>query len=164
MPYGMAIHGSLKDAEQRRLRAMTLLERGCGQSEVARQVGVTPGAVSQWVKAFRRGGPAALKAKVHPGPKPKLSPPQIGRWQKLLLQGATHHGFATELWTLARVVAVIRKHFAVTYDPSGVWHVLRRMNWTCQKPERRARERDEQAIVAWRKEDLPRIKKRPPKR
>jgi transposase len=65
---------------------------------------------------------------------------------------------------LARVVEVIRKHFGVTYDPSGVWHVLRRMGWTCQKPERRARERDEQAIAAWRKEDWPRIKKRPPKR
>lgn len=108
---------------------MTLLGQGCCQSEVARQVGVTPGAVSQWVKVFRRDGPDALKAKVHPGPKPKLSGPQIERLQKLLLQGATHHGFATELWTLARVVGVIRKHFGVTYDPSGVWHVLRRMGW-----------------------------------
>jgi len=160
----MAIHCSRKDAEQRRLRAMTLLERGYSQSEVAWRVGVTPGAVSQWVTAFRRDGPDALKAKAHPGPKPKLSGPQIERLQRILLQGATHHGFATELWTLVRVVAVIRKHFGVTYDPSGVWHVLRRMGWTCQKPERRARERDEQAIVAWRKEDVPRIKKRPPKR
>jgi transposase len=115
----MALHGSRKDAEQRRLQAMTLLEQGCCQSEVARQVGVTPGAVSQWVKAYRRDGPDALKAKVHSGPKPKLNPPQIERLQKLLLQGATHHGFATELWTLARIVAVVRKHFGVTYDPSG---------------------------------------------
>jgi len=160
----MAIHGSRKDAEQRRLRAMTLLEQGCCQSEVARQMGVTPGAVSQWVKAFRRDGPDALKAKIHPGPKPKLSEPQVERLQQLLLQGATHHGFATELWTLARVVELIRKQFGVSYDPSGVWHVLRRMGWTCQKPERRARERDESAIAAWRKEDWPRIKKRPPKR
>ena len=160
----MAIYCSRKDAEQRRRRAMTLLERGCCQSEVARQVGVTPGAVSQWVKAYRRDGPDALKAKTHPGPKPKLSKRQIERLQKLLLQGARRHGFATELWTLARVVEVIRKHFAVTYDPSGVWHLLRRMGWTCQKPERRARERDEQAIATWRQEDLPRIKKRPPKR
>lgn len=160
----MAMYGSRKDAEQRRLRAMTLLRRGYCQSEVARPVGVTPGAVSQWVKAYRRDGPNALKAKAHPGPKPKLSRPQIERLQKLLLQGATHHGFATELWTLARIVAVIRKHFAVTYDPSGVWHLLQRMGWSCQKPERRARERDEQATAAWYKKDLPRIKKRSPKR
>ncbi len=59
---------------------------------------------------------------------------------------------------------MIRKHFAVTYDPSGVWHLLQRLGWSCQKPERRARERDEQAIATWYKKDLPRIKKRPPKR
>jgi len=160
----MAIHCSRKDAEQRRLQAMTLLEQGYCQSEVARQVGVTAGAVSQWVKACRRDGPDALKAKVHPGPKPKLSTRQMQRLQKLLLKGARDHGFATELWTLARIVEVIRKHFAVTYDPSGVWHLLRRMGWTCQKPERRARERNEQAIVAWRKENWTRIKKRSQKR
>lgn len=160
----MAIHCSRKDAERRRLQGMMLLEQGYCQSEVARQVGVTPGAVSQWVKAYRRDGPDALKAKVHPGPKPKLSKPQMHRLQKLLLKGATHHGFGTELWTLARIVEVIRKHFAVTYDPSGVWHLLRRMGWTCQKPERRARERNEQAIVAWRKENWPRTKKRPQRR
>ena len=66
--------------------------------------------------------------------------------------------------TQERVREVIRKHFGVTYDPSGVWHVLQRMGWTCQKPERRARERDEQAIAAWYKKDLPRIKKRSSKR
>ena len=160
----MAIHCSRKDSERRRLQAMMLLEQGYCQSEVARRVGVTPGAVSQWVKAYRRDGPDALKAKVHLGPKPKLSKPQMQRLEKLLLKGATHHGFATELWTLARIVELIRNHFGVTYDPSGVWHLLRRMGWTCQKPERRARERNEQAIVAWRKENWPRIKKRPQKR
>jgi transposase len=160
----MKMHGSRKNAEQRRLQAMALLKQGYCQSEVARQVGVTPGAVSQWVKAYRRDGPDALKAKVHPGRKPKLSKAQMRRLEKLLLKGATHHGFATDLWTLARIVELIGKHFAVTYDPSGVWHLLRRMGWTCQKPERRARERNEQAIVAWHKENWPRIKKRAQKR
>jgi len=61
---------------------------------------------------------------------------------------------------LKRVAQVIHKHFGVTYDPSGVWHVLRRMGWSCQKPRRRARERNEQAIVQWRQQDWPRIKKR----
>jgi len=55
---------------------------------------------------------------------------------------------------------VILIHLGVSYDPSGVWHVLRRMGWTCQKPERRARERDEEAIAVWRQVDWPRMKKR----
>ena len=156
----MAIHCSRKDAEQRRLRAITLLEQKFSQSEVARQLGVTPAAVCQWVKVRRRDGPEALKAKIHPGPKPKLNVRQLKRLEKLLLQGPTRHGFATDLWTLPRIVELIRRTFGVNYDPSGVWHVLVRMGWSCQKPERRARERDEHAIKTWRKNAWPDIKKR----
>jgi putative transposase len=57
------------------------------------------------------------------------------------------------------VAKVIEEQFGIEYDPSGVWHVLRRMGWSCQKPERQARERDEDAIATWRKTDWPRIKK-----
>lgn len=156
----MATLLSRKDAEQRRLRAMTLLEQQFSQSEVARQLGVTPAAVSQWVKARRRDGPEALKAKIHPGPKPKLTARQLKRLEKLLLQGPTRHGFATDLWTLPRIAKLIQQTFGVHYDPSGVWHVLVRMGWSCQKPERRARERDEEAIETWRNKDWPNIKKR----
>lgn len=151
---------SRKEAEQRRLRGIALLDEGWNQAEVADRLGVTPGAVSQWVKARRQGGDAALKAKPHPGPKPKLNDRQLKRLEKMLLQGPRKHGHATELWTLKRVVALVQKHFEVTYDPSGVWHVIKRLGFSCQKPERRARERDEKAILRWRKKDWPRIKKR----
>jgi len=83
---------------------------------------------------------------------------------RLLKQGPGKHGYRTELWTLPRVAELIRKHFGVRYDQSGVWHVLRRMEWSCQKPERRARERDEKAVARWRSKDWPRIKKRAKKR
>ena len=59
---------------------------------------------------------------------------------------------------------VIGVTFGVEYRPSTVWHILRAMGWSCQKPERRARERDEQAIATWRQQDWPRIKKRRKKR
>ena len=143
---------------------MTLLDQGRSQAEVARQLGVTPAAVSQWVKARRHGGEEALRAKPHPGPKPKLNDRQLQRLEKLLLRGPRKHGYPTELWTLKRVAEVIWKHFGVRYDPSGVWHVLHRRGWSCQKPEKRARERDEDAIVQWRKKDWPGIKKRQTKR
>jgi transposase len=160
MPYT----GSRKDAERRRMRAMTLLDQGWSQAEIARTLGVTPAAVSQWVKARREGGTAALKARPHPGPTPKLNDRQLKRLEKILLRGPRRAGYPTELWTLKRVAEVIKTTFDVTYDPSGVWHVLNRMGWSCQKPERRAREREEDAIVTWRKKDWPRIKKRATKR
>jgi len=138
---------------------VALLDQGWSQARVAAEVGVTRSAVSKWVKARADGGKAALKAKPHPGPKPKLSPRQLARLEKMLLQGPRKHGYPTELWTCPRVVALIQKTFAVRYDPSGVWHLLTRLNWSAQKPERRARERDEEAIRRWRKKDWPRIKK-----
>jgi transposase len=160
MPYT----GSRKDAERRRLRAMTLLDEGRSQGEVAEEVGVTPSAVSKWAKARRDGVDAALAARLHPGPRPKLTDRQIARLERMLLQGPRPHGYATELWTVPRVTELIARRFGVTYNPSGVWHLLTRMGWSCQKPERRARERDEDAIAAWRKRDWPRIKKRAAKR
>lgn len=126
-------------------------------------LGVTPGPVSQWKSHWQQGGQAALAAKPMPGPCPRLSPLEHESLARLLLRGPETHGFATGLWTLARVRQVICRHFGVAYDLSGVWHVLRRMNWSCQKPERKARERDEEAIARWRKTTWPRLKKSPPK-
>jgi transposase len=82
----------------------------------------------------------------------------------MLRQGPRKHGYGTELWTLARMAEVIAVNFGVEYHPSAVWHILRAMEWSCQKPERRARERDEETIQRWRQEDWPRIKKRPKNR
>ena len=156
--------GSSEELERRRVQAMALLDEGWSQAEIARRFGVTQGAVSQWKKAYQRDGPDGIKAHRHPGPKPKLNDKQRVRLGQILLKGAGAHGYRTELWTLSRVAQVIRRRFGVQYDPSGVWHVLRHMGWSCQKPERRARERDEQAIAQWRKRDWPRIKKRAKKR
>ncbi len=44
------------------------------------------------------------------------------------------------------MAALIAQHFGITYCPSGVWRLLRRMGWSAQKPTRRARERDDHAI------------------
>ena len=110
------------------------------------------------------GGGVAVEEAPHPGPKPKLTAKQREQLGRLLLKGARAHGYRTELWTLKRVTELIHKRFGVQYDPSGVWHVLHHMGWSPQKPERRARERDDEAIAQWRKKDWPRIKKRPKKR
>jgi transposase len=138
---------------------MTLLDQGLNATQVAVKLGVTPSAVCKWAKARASGGDQALNAKPHPGPKPKLDTRQIARLEKMLLQGPRKHGYATALWTCPRVAELIERAFGVRYDPSGVWHLLTRMGWSAQKPERRARERDEQAIATWRKKDWPRIKK-----
>jgi transposase len=85
----------------------------------------------------------------------------LRRLARLLSQGATAHGWATELWTAARVTTVIQRHFGVRFHPEHVRKLLkRRLGWTSQKPVRRARERDEAAIAHWRAVEWPRLKKK----
>jgi transposase len=155
----MRTPGKPEELECQRLQALALLEAGHGPSEVARRLGVSPGAVSRWKKLSQQAGRKGLKAQPHPGPRPKLTGRQRRDLERLLLKGPLAHGYLTDLWTLKRIAEVIEKQFGVRYDLSGVWHVLRRMGWSCRRPEGRARERDEGAIARWRQRDWPRIKK-----
>ena len=100
-----------------------------------------------------------MKAKPHRGPKPRLNEKQKQRLVKILLAGPRKAGYRTDLWTCPRVAEVIAKKFGVKYHAAHVWKILRSLGLTCQKPEQRARERDDAAIVRWRKKEWPRIKR-----
>ena len=156
--------GSAEELERRRRQAMALIDRGMRSAAVARAVGVSRASVTRWRQAYAAGGAEAMAAKPHPGGPSRLTDAQRKRLVRMLLQGPRKHGYGTELWTLARVAQLIAVKFGVEYHPSAVWHILRAMGWSCQKPERRARERDESAIETWRQEQWPDIKKRPKKR
>lgn len=152
--------GSAEALEMRRQIAGKLLEEGKGLREVARLVGASPSSVFRWKEAMDAGGPAALAAKPHPGRPARLGAPQKRALLTILRQGPRAVGFNTELWTLRRVAQVIEREFGVRYHPGHVWTILRTLGWSAQKPERRARERDEAAIKRWRTQEWERIKKR----
>ena len=143
---------------------MALIDQGVRPAAVARAVGVSRASVTRWRQAYAVGGHEAMAAKPHPGGASRLTDGQRKRLIRMLLQGPGKHGYGTELWTLARVAQLIAVKFGVEYHPSAVWHILRALGWSCQKPERRARERDEDAIATWRQLEWPRIKKRSKKR
>lgn len=153
--------GSAEALEVRRRIAGRLLQEGRGVREVAHLVGAAPSSVSRWKKKVEAGGLEALRAKPHPGRRARLTTQQKGQLAAILVQGAVAAGFPTDLWTLARVAQVIEREFGVQYHPGHVWYILRDMDWSAQKPERRARERDEEAIRRWREEEWARIKKKP---
>ena len=152
--------GTPKQLEKRRRRAVQLLESGQRLSAVARQVGAAVSSVFRWWQAYRRKGTRGLDARPTPGRPPRLSTSQKRQLVRLLTRGALHAGYRTDLWTLPRVTELIHQEFGVRYHPAHVWKVLTALGWSCQKPERRAVERDEVAIARWKREDWPRIKKR----
>jgi transposase len=145
--------------EGRRLRALELKEQGWKQSEIAEALGVTEGAVSQWMKRAREEGVQALRHKPPPGAPSRLSEDERARLPKLLAQGAQAHGFRGEVWTCERVAMVIRKEFGVSYHPAHVSRVVRALGLSLQKPQRRAEQRDEEAIEHWKEEKWPSLKK-----
>lgn len=152
--------GSAAELEARRLRAVDLLGDGKSNTEVARLVGADVSSVKRWKRALAQGGVAALAAKPNRGRPPRLTLEQMQALSSLVRAGAQAAGFRTALWTCRRVAQVIRDHFAVTYHPDHVGRILHALGFSLQKPQRRARQRDEAAIARWRKHDWRRIKKR----
>jgi transposase len=145
--------------EARRLQAWHLKQQGWSQRQIAAAMGVSEGAVSQWMKRARAAGPEALRRRPPPGAPRRLSPAQLARLPALLHQGPTAYGFRGDLWTRSRVAAIIRLEFGVCYHPRHVGRLLALIRWSPQKPTRRARQRDEAAIAQWRDETWPALKK-----
>src|SRR5262249_40489315 len=141
--------------EGRRLRAWELKQQGWTQRQIAAALGVSEGAVSQWLRRAREGGVAALRRRPRPGPKPKLTAAQRAELARLLAQGAEARGFIGEVWTTTRVATVIRRHFGVAYHPAHVSRLLRRLKWSVQKPGRVATQRNAAAIRRWWAERWP---------
>ena len=138
--------GTAEELQRRRIRAVELVNSGESPEDVAHFLGCGRSSVYTWVKLARED-PGKLAAKPHPGRTPRLTEADRERLEELLLQGAVAHGWRTELWTAARVADLIERHFQVSFHPEHVRKVLKRkLGWTSQKPQKRARERDEVAI------------------
>lgn len=145
--------------EGRRLRAWELHLLGWNQVRIAEALGVTPAAISQWLKRARLGGADALRAHPAPGPTAALNPDQLAQLVDLLAQGAEAFGFLGAVWTRRRVAQLIKEQFAVSYHPTHVGRLLKQLGWSPQKPLIRATQRDEVAIAAWYSERWPVLKK-----
>jgi transposase len=157
----MRPRGSAELLEDRRRRALTLLDEGLSLNEVGRRIGCAPSSVMRWREARRRGGQKGLKVRFSPGRPKKLSASQAVSLVRVLLKGAMANGYPTQLWTTARVAEVIRKSFRVRYHRDHVGRLLHGLGWSHQKPQKKALERDEAKIRRFIREDWPRVKKTP---
>lgn len=153
--------GSADLLEHRRHRALALLDEGRSLHDVARLIDCAPSSVMRWRNVRRRGGTKALKVRASPGRPPKLTSSQHRRLVRLLLKGPESHGYSTDLWTTARICDLIEGKFRVRYHRDHIGRLMKQLGWTHQKPERRARERDEVAIRRWKRTRWASVKKTP---
>lgn len=150
--------------EERRLEAGRLLREGqLSQAEIARRVGVSRMAVTQWAQQMKRQrrGLTGLQRRVPPGRPPYLTASQWRAVLSRLKRGALQAGYATDRWTLARIRQLLKQEYGVTYNVTYLAAKLRQLGWSPQHPTRYAKERNEAVVAAWLKEHWPRIKKSP---
>src|SRR5881628_3634243 len=161
----MRPQGTPAELERRRRRAIDLLQRDVPVHVVAERVGVDRRSVRRWKRAHRIRGRAGLRARPASGRPPTLTAPQRRQWVRLVIAGRDAAGSATNLWTGRRIVDVIRRHFKVTYHADHVWRLLRACGFSPQRPQPRAKERDDRRVREWIQQDWPRVKKtRAPRR
>lgn len=146
--------------EARRKRALELKADGWKQREIAYALDVSEAAVSQWVSTPGTPGVEPWRAKPHRQGPLKLSGQQLHLLPDLLSHGAQAYGFRGEVWTCARVAAMIRQEFGVSYHKAHVSRLLKAVCWTPQMPLTRALQRDEARIQEWRVTVWPELKKR----
>ena len=130
---------------------------GWGQAEIADALDVTSGVVSQRMRRAREGGgPEALRKRSASGaPSRLLQEEQV----KIFAWLAEARGFRSGRWTLRRVAAFIECKLCIRYRPGQASKLRPGWGWSSQKPERRARQRDEAAIRQWLPERWPAIRK-----
>lgn len=150
---------SRKDKEKRRLKAAKMFKNGISQAEIAEKLRVTPAAVSQWHKLWDKSGSEALKSIGCPGPESDLIPEKRKAFKKAILKGPQFYGYETNLWTLSRLRAVMKKVNRIDFSDVWIRHIVMDLGFTPQKPQVKARQRNEEAIAGWKEKTLPNLKK-----
>ncbi|UUZ78325.1 IS630 family transposase [Polaromonas sp. P1(28)-13] len=149
----------LSEAAKKRLKAGRMLLAGKGCAEVALAVGVARQTVYTWKRLLDEGGIDALREVPERGRPAQLDEQQLAAVRAALLQSPTEQGFGTELWTLKRVAAVIERMHGVRFGQTQVWRILGSLGFSPQKPEKRAIERNDDAVRAWKRRTWPSLKK-----
>ena len=141
--------------EQVRFAAAALIEAGATDQEVARRFRVSRMSANRWRRALAAGGKQALASKGAGGARCKLTPAQLAELEAVLDADPAAWGWDDQCWTLARIAGLVCERFKVEYTLAGLAVLLHRFGWSVQVPARRAAERDEATITAWREETWP---------
>ena len=145
--------------ELRRLEAGKLFAKGTNQAEIARRFKVTTAAVCQWHSAWQRKGNDGLLSKGPSGIDPKLSDKKKERLRQLILKGPIKAGYTTDFWTISRIQDIIKKKLKIPLGTGTIWRTIVNLGFSCQKPERRSKERKEKMITDWKLKTFPKLKK-----
>jgi transposase len=148
-----------KELERRRLNASRLFEDGVSQVSISKKFNVSRAAVCQWYAMWKKDKQKGLRSRGLPGFDSKLTEEKKKKLKTIILAGPIKSGYVTDFWTINRVRAVTKKELHIDLGYTRIWNTVLSLGFSCQKPERRARERNEKVITDWKLNTFPRLKK-----
>lgn len=143
--------------EHLRIQAIKLWEKKKKVKDIAGDFGVTKSAVYKWIENYKHKGIGGLKKRKAKGANPKLSEEEIKKLLGMIEKTADNYGFECPLWDCKKINRLILEKFGKSIHFSNVWRLLKRMGLSPQKPQRRAKERDEDEVKEWIKNIWPKI-------
>lgn len=130
------------NAKQRdRYRAVRLALEGKETLEIARIVARSRKFVQAWVYRYRDGGREALLPIKQPGRRPKLPAEQHQRLKERLDAGPRSDDNVCTLRG-RDIRRIVQAEFGVVYSGSGVYELLRRLDYSSLKPRPKHRKTD----------------------
>ena len=127
--------GSSEVIEERRRRAMALLDTGLSLNEVGRKLGCDPSSVMRWRNARDRYGESGLAVRISSGRPLRLKARERKRLLPMLRMGALKHGYDTDTWSSPRIVDLIKRKFDVDYHRSHISRLLLSLGWGFHPPD-----------------------------
>jgi transposase len=138
-----------------------ILEENMSQTQASRIFGVGRTSIHYWLKAHRKGGDAALKARKR-GPKrrSRLAGHQAATVVRLISDRCPDQlKLPFVLWTREAVGQLIKRRYGISVSVWTVGRYLKGWGFTPQKPLRRAYEQNPEVVKHWLENDYPAIRR-----
>lgn len=117
--------GEDDEAQKTRIRAIIDLQEGATRGEAAKRTVVDTDTITNWIKAYNRGGVAALK--MSRGGRAEGNP----KWDPTIFETlAREIDKGERYWSVPRMVAWIRECYGKAVPESTVWYHVRHLDYS----------------------------------
>lgn len=144
-----------------RLQAIMLSVQGQTTGQIAHGLQVDRTRAHAWIGAWNEHGEEGLLEGHRRGRPARLSAAQWEHLADILDSGPVAHGLNTGVWTSPLIAQIIQEEFAVSYHPGHVRHLLKRLNFSVQRPKTRLVQADPKKQNRWIRYTHPNLKKTP---
>ena len=146
-----------------RKRAITLINSGEKQKDIAKLFGVRANTVNDWKKSYQLNGVKGLKDKAK-GPNSEdcklLSKEQEKEIQKMIIDTMPNQlKLSFSLWTRKAVKELVERELNIILAITTMGDYLRSWGFSPQKPKKKAYEQCSKKVKKWLEEEYPAIQK-----